>query len=656
MVKNPRIGIRSKEYEKFLKGEAAEKKLTLYERACQISEKIMPIPPWNTLKNKYYGAITFSHLKITPRGAFSLTLLSTMLVVAIPTIITILFGAFSLATALLIGIMGLVVFYSLYDYPSHYATTFRIKASSEMVLAIIYMTISMRVSPNLENAIDFAAKNLTGALSVDLHQLLWDIYLRKYESVSEGLDNFINKWKQDSHEFAESLYLIKTATIENTKRREGVLDEAVSVMLQGTKQRMKEYSHELKTPVMVINALGILLPIIGLVFLPMMGIFMPNSIQPIFIIIGYNIFLPLLVYWVMSSYLDRRPYGFHHPDISNHPKFETEKKWIYPVLAILASVPLIFLGIYNITFSEEVFSFNQLLYSLVISFGITLGISIYSLVSVWRKIKIREEIVQIEDEFAEVLFQLGNQITRGVPIETTLKNITPQIKNLKISDFFDKILYNIETFGMTLHQAVFNDKNGAIKEYPSKLIDAVMHAVVEISKRGMVTSSKSMITISTYLKDSKSVEDELKEMLGEVSSTMQMQAILLAPLSSGIVVSLAAIIMHMLILLKGTVDSIYGQLSNYGPLGAAGGGMFSSIVNLDKMIPVQVFQLIVSIYMIEVVGMLAIFLSIIENGNENLLKRLNLGKILLVSFSIYAVVLIISYSILVSLIPISGLG
>jgi hypothetical protein len=109
---------------------------------------------------------------------------------------------------------------------------------------------------------------------------------------------------------------------------------------------------------MILNALGILLPIIGLVFLPMIAVFMPESIQPIFIIIGYNIMLPLIVYWVMKSYLDKRPYGFHQPDISKHPKFREEKRWVYPVIGIAVALPFVVFGGYQILISEEVFSFG----------------------------------------------------------------------------------------------------------------------------------------------------------------------------------------------------------------------------------------------------------------------------------------------------------
>ena len=191
----------SKEYEEFLKGEAKVKSLSLYEKLCGISEKILPISPWKSLIDKYYEAIKFSHLKISPRGAFSLIILATILAIAFPTVITVFLNMFSLPTIILIVVLGVVVFYYLYDYPFHFAVMFRIRASSEMVLSIVYMTISMRVSANIENAIKFAADNLRGALSEDLHQLLWDIYLRKFDSASTALDSFIKKWKRDNNEF-----------------------------------------------------------------------------------------------------------------------------------------------------------------------------------------------------------------------------------------------------------------------------------------------------------------------------------------------------------------------------------------------------------------------------------------------------------------------
>ncbi|MFQ6063283.1 MAG: hypothetical protein ACE5J9_08960, partial [Methanosarcinales archaeon] len=254
-------------------------------------------------------------------------------------------------------------------------------------------------------------------------------------------------------------------------------------------------------------------------------------------------------------------------------------------------------------------------------------------------------------EFAEVLFQLGTQLARGIPIERSLRNITPKIKDLKISKFFATILYNIETFGMTFEQAIFDKEFGAINFYPSRIVEAVMKALTEISKRGMKAVSKAMISISSYLKDVKSVEEDLKDVLSESTSNMQIQALLLAPLTSGIVVSMTAAIMQLMISFTKAVEKIEKMLLGAGPAGAAGHTFFSSIININKMIPVQWFQLIVGIYMVEIVSMLAVFISVINDGEEDLLKRYSLGKTLLIATLIYTVLTVVIYLVFNSMIP-----
>lgn len=632
-------------------------KQSIYERACNFSEKILPVKPWKALYEKYDEAIQFSHLKITPKGAFSLPILFIILSISLPLTIMLITNFFSLTVFMLVLIISSIFFYYLYDYPFYYSVLFRIKASSEIVLSVVYMTISMRAIPNIENAVEFTARNLSGPLGVDLKQLLWDVYTRKYNSIPEALDSFIKKWRKENEEFAESLYLIKNSMAEDPLKRERMLNEAVSYVLSRTKERMKNYSQSLKTPITVINALGILLPILGLTFFPIIALFMPETIQPIFLILGYNIILPIIVFWLMRIYLGKRPYTFHQPDISKHPKYKKEKilsKSLF--ISFLISLPICSFGLFMMLNSKEIFSFDLLIYSLTITLGICAGLVSYFLLSSIFKIGIRNEICQIENEFSEALFHLGNQLTRGIPLEAALSSVTLNIRMMKISKFFEKILYNIKTFGMTLEQAVFDEHAGAMKEYPSTLIEAVMTAIVEISKKGMEIASEAMITISDYLKDIHTVEEDLKDMLSEVTSSMQLQAILLAPISSGIVVSLAAMITQLLFNLKVSMEKIYGKLAEYGPIGSAGSGILTSLINLDKIILPQHFQIIVSVYMIEIVSIIAIFVSRINNGEEDILRRIGLGKTLILAITIYSFVLVLTFSMFSAIIPIMGLS
>ncbi len=641
----------SREYDEFLRGKV-EIKPTLYSQACKFAEKILPIQPGKDLNKRYQEAINFSHLNVTPKGAFSLAILALLLVAIIPIVLAILLGMFTIGLVAMAMIFAGVTFYYLYDYPLHHSVIFRIKASSEMVLAIVYMTIAMRISPNLENAVKFAARSLSGPLATDLKQLIWDVYMRKYDSMSEALDAFITKWKVENREFTEAIYLIKNSSIGTTARRESVLDEAVSVVLEGTKERMKHYAQDLRTPVTILNAMGILLPLIGLVFLPLVGLFMSEIFQPVFIIVGYNVILPLSVYWMMKTTLEKRPYSFHQPDLSRHPKFRKKKIDTTLIISMLIPLPTTVFGFYYFMTIKEIFS-NTLLYcSLITLSGIVGGIVFYCIMSTWKKLKIRQEIIEIEQGFTEALFQIGKQLQRGIPIEKAIERFVMNMKDLKIARMFEMVLYNIKTFGMTFEQAVFDEERGAIRQYPSKTVDATMRAIVEISKRGMKVVSNAMISISRYMKDVHVVEEDLRDMLSETTSTMNIQALFLAPLTSGIVISISAIMMQMLLSFKGMLESIQDQLFASGPSGFMSGGILTSVLNINKMIPVHIFQLIVGIYLIEVVAMLAMFLSKIQYGEENLIRTYNIGKMLLLATVIYMLIAFSLYSVFTSIMPV----
>lgn len=643
----------SKEYQEFLEKEFKKRRYSIYETLCNLSEKILPIPVWKEKREKLQEAIDFCFMRITPKGAFSFSIISSLIVLIIlltsPFILNI---KPPLVYWVLVFVVTISVFAYFYNYPTRLATYYRIKANSEMILAIVYLTVSLRTKPNLENALLFTSTNLTGPLATELKELLWGLYTGKYISVEAALDDFSKKWKGENREFAEAINLIKTTFFEGYREMDLVLDEAVSVVLRGSKERLKHYVQDLKTPLMILNALGILLPIIGLMFFPMIAVFMPETIKPITLIIGYDILLPLIVYWLIRNSLMKRPYTFHQPDISKHPKYRRSLfGGIEIFLPILITIVPVGIGMYQILYSESTFSFSLLVFSVMIICGISLGIISYCFLSSFNKLGLRGEIVQMESELGVAMFQLGYQLRGGMPIENAIKHMIPKIRDMKISNLFGKTVQNMEMFGATFERAMLDKQIGAIIFYPSILMRAIMKATVDISKSGMAVLSKSVISISNYLKDMHDVEEYFQEILSEVTSTMRMQALLLAPLTAGIVVGLTAMMMMMLTTLRGWVDQFQAQLQSYGPIGMVGGGIFDSFIKLNEMMPISHFQLIVGIYMIEVVTMLTIFLGVIEYGEENILRKFNLAKMLFIGTIIYSISLLLVYSLLSSLTP-----
>lgn len=657
----------SKDYETFLE-EFSSRKMTLYETLCASFESLVPFDPPNTQKIK--EAIDFAHMNLTPRGPFALSIFFLILFPAFFFSLGYLVNILSFSYILLIMIFTVTIFWYLYSLPLTMATSFRIRASSEMVLAIVYMTIAMKIVPNIEYAIKFAATNLKGTLARDLKKIMWDVYTGKQVSMADALDPFMEKWKRENEEFTKAIFLIKSAFFESSERRDKMLNEAVNVVLNGTKDRMKHYAQDLKSPLTILNALGILLPIIGLVFFPIMSIFLPKLIRPISLVIGYNIMLPIVIYWLMKTYLEKRPSTFHQPDLSRHRAFRNKRNLLLlKIVSVALPVAIIAVSFWQITVwqatSDSLSKANQncsacttylIAYALAITWAVAAGIIIYEIFSTIGKLKLRGEIVQIESELGEVLFQLGNQITRGMPIENSLKETLPRIGGLKISKMMEKILYNMETFGMTFTAAVFDKNAGAINEYPSTLIEAVMKAVTEISQGGMVVLSDTMLAIATYLKNMHDVEEDLNDLLEDVSSTMSLQGLLLAPMSAGIVVALTAMILRLINILRLQIQNVQGLFNSSGPLANIGTGIFQSFFYVKDSIQIQYFELIVGFYMLEVVTMVSIFTSIISNGDDKVMRNYNLGKLLLYSTLIYTGVLLLVYFAFVSLLPIEQLA
>ena len=72
-------------------------------------------------------------------------------------------------------------------------------------------------------------------------------------------------------EFIESMHLIEASLYEASEgRRLDSLDKSLSVILEETYEKMLHYAHNLKGPLTALHMLGIILPILGLVILPLM--------------------------------------------------------------------------------------------------------------------------------------------------------------------------------------------------------------------------------------------------------------------------------------------------------------------------------------------------------------------------------------------------
>ena len=178
--------ITSENYKTFVKEEEDEGLLKgFFSRYCDFSGNILSFFR-NQKVDSLDEAIEIAGLKISSGSVIAATVL------------TVLLGFLSMLPFVVIGSMGYTFFtlmtflflaYVIYTYPEYSAEVTKIKAQQESVLAMLYMTIYMRVNPVLENALLFASTHLHGPLGKDLKRILWLLNMEKVDSIEEAIEH-----------------------------------------------------------------------------------------------------------------------------------------------------------------------------------------------------------------------------------------------------------------------------------------------------------------------------------------------------------------------------------------------------------------------------------------------------------------------------------
>ncbi len=660
----------SREYTKFRK-ETNSGKLGVYEKLCNISETIIKTNPSKEDVVNLKESIAMTHLKITPQGASSFATLSVGLVVIFSLFLGVIsfvksgyseFGG--LLGSLLVSLIGILTIKPITRIPVNLANKWRLKVSDQMILCILYMVIYMRHTSNFENAIRFAADHVGNPLSLDMRKIFWDVETGTHSTLKESLENYLGFWRKHNMEFVNSFHLLESSLYEPSEtRRLDLLDKSLSVILEGTQDRMMSYAHNLQNPVTMLHMLGIILPILGLVIFPLVGAFM-TGVKWYHLAIIYNLFLPVLVYNVGLNILSKRPSGSSESDL----QIPYEKgpivaaSFLIFILILIGVSPFlvqayspgfdfVFFGDPGSAGSEKFLDFEcfesefnnkcygpfglgAIILSFFIPVGIAIGLSFYFKRKSKSGKKIRDRTKRLEKEFSTGLFQLGTRIGDGVPSEIAFKDVAKTLEGTPTGNFFKIIHYNLSNLGMSLKKAIFDTKNGAITKYPSPLVRSSMEVLVESSKKGPKVVSESLLSISAYVNNVRRVNERLKDLLAEIISSMKSQISFMAPVIAGIVVGIASMIV-------GIISKLGSMLQKVN----AGSGDYSiNVVNLTELfqktqaIPGYFFQIVVGVYVIQVVYILTVLANGIEHGADKLNEQHNLGKNLLKSSILYFLV------------------
>jgi len=182
-----------------------------------------------------------------------------------------------------------------------------------------------------------------------------------------------------------------------------------------------------------------------------------------------------------------------------------------------------------------------------------------------------------------------------------------------------------------------------------------MRILVGSVKKGLKVASRSLMSISEYVRNIQKITHRLRDLLAEIVSDMKSNMTFLAPLLAGIVVGLAAMITMILNQLQTlvTLGSGAQDLAGFGNIGD-----IVEIFSITEMIPPYYLQIAVGLYIIQVIFILSKALVTVDSGPNELEEKHALAKSLKTGVTLYiitALVAIVALSLL-SLIALQGVA
>jgi hypothetical protein len=604
--------------------------ITSFEKICKLFGRIkIPLP--KSLEKELREYIDFCHFELDPKEVVSTSILVSVTFMFFSYFILKMLGSDSIEIIASFFMISVIIFYFIFNYPKFQTIYYRSKFSSEMTLSIIYMCVSLQTSRNLERAVSFAANNLSGLLGLDLKRAIWNIQSGKSISISEELSKVAEKWRKESQEFVDAITILKESISLTEDQFQKSLNEAIETVLQKTKTRMKEYAMSLKTPLNIVNSFGVLLPLLAMIFLPIAAIFLPEIIKVVFISVLYVVVLPSIVYFLFRQYFYSRPYSYHQIEFSasKHKKRKIIIGVSSFILLLVIIIPILTLiSKHGQKFSDDIF---------IASIGatITIGLIVFLAGYIYTKglEKTNKKILKFEEELPTASYQLASACMRGKPIETVLEESSYFLRDLEIKEIFSEASLLIKG-GYSLKSAFFDEKVGALRDCNSKIINVVIDSIIDLVSKGSHAIYRSLSAISRFLEDAKDVNKFIDEVLDDITSEMKVTVYIFAPITAGIVVGLLSMLTIVFYSFGPSLEELgktFGGKEYKSALQSIGW-----LLNLTKTIELPKFQIVVGLYMIELVIMISYFLGELKYGEDEINKIKDISKTVLIALAIYS--------------------
>ena len=575
---------------------------------------------------------------------------------------------YTLLGALMAFMAPLALAFYYQKYPSMAADKEKMLALAYVPEIVNYLIMSMRLNPNLEKAVEFAASHGRGKIAEELKKIIWLVQIGKFSSIEEALDDLAYRWGPYSDDFKQALMTIRASVLEADKvMREAYLEKAVTDVLEGSKEKMDIYARGLHQPTVFLYYFGILLPLMLAIILPIGAAFVEDAsfAKAEYVFILYCIVLPAGVYIYGGTILSGRPPTYIPPEIPENFPGVPRKGLMdvggvqlpYKIVAVFLFALALSLGFFgdywtdlmtpsymkedlkNIPFIELPFGSYRIFTIFGFLIGLSLAISVYLYGKYGGRKKAQDEIREMETEFKDAMYVLASRLGESRPMEEAMRSALEFLPRSKVANrVFRRILENVTMLGMTIEAAVFDGAYGAMKNMPSQTLRSGLRIMVDSVEIGVNVAAKSLISLSMQLRNSQKIDEMLRRLLSDITVLLSTMAVFVAPIVLAVVSSLQTVIINSLSNLGGTGGANLENVNTPGFNAGAIAGMFSNTdISKSSATPGQ-FLVIMGLYLIEIVIMLVYFNSQIEDSNNKLHTYTAIAKALPIATVIFCAV------------------
>jgi hypothetical protein len=655
------------EYDKFLsEQEEFETAESIYERFCEWCWKklkrlkIKTACP-NQFKKNFNEQIKVGSIKTNANKIWA-TVVLTPVLFAIPLLpIMILLPIFYKVVSL--GIIA-VSAYVAYAFPSWVSTQTKMKVQTDMLYAMLYISLYLRLNPNMEGAVVFTSQKIGGPFGADMRKAVWDLHVKNYPNIMASIGQFQEKWAVWNDSFIKSMSVLNSSMREvSIELRNRELARALDLLIEGTHAKMGKFAEQLSVQVKLFRGL-LLLPILLSLVLPMVSVFM--SINPGYLITFFNIILPVVNFTIGMKILAERP-GTFKIDVSKRtdaPPSGTFKILGYQLPVLPFAILVLFLislpgwlhlaKLYPILIGQQVdpeilnseYTIENMALSWLITLGLGVGVFIYWYGGNVQRIPLRDEVKGIETHFQSTIRELGIALRENIPIETALRMILDEYRRFKLQEspmfrFLEQTVNTMSSTGLSFKSALFDPHLGVMKEFPSDLVKNVMLILTESINKGPEQAALVCETISQYLLKVDELNKDFHKLVAEEITSMQMESTLLTPLLAAGVAAMTVVLVRSITMIGTTLETLERTLMSAFNISQSGSVAESllRLVDSSKIIPPTLLQVIIGTFLVEVTIIYCILRDGIENGPDPITNGVAIGKGTLTAVIVYSLIL-----------------